>query len=289
MKNRLTIRLIQVPVAMLLAVAILFQYQCASNTVSHLTIEGRQIHEAFWQADTLIHGYLLEGTRYQTPVFHIKGAKEGPAVLIIGGTHGNEPAGFEAAYRLLEQYARTPLKRGELFIIPEANKVADRRNSRRIRVPLGVDEEQGNLNRSYPGNSHGLPLAREAQQITELIRERGIDLVFDLHESPKFHLESQDSTGRYRRLGQSLVYTPNEAATWLVMVVLDELNSTITPGVKQFSPAPGPVKHSTAWSAGEYFQIPAFTIETCKQMPLEERIHYHVQIVRIVLNEMGML
>ncbi len=289
MKNRLTIRLIQVPVAMLLAVAILFQYQCASNTISHLTIEGRQIHEAFWQADTLIHGYLLEGTRYQTPVFHIKGAKEGPAVLIISGTHGNEPAGFEAAHRLLKQFADTPPRKGELFLIPEANKLAARRDSRRIRVPLGVDKEMGNLNRSYPGNSHGLPLEREAQQITELIREHGIDLVFDLHESPVFHLETLDNAGDYHGLGQTLIYTPNEEATWLAMVVLDELNSTIPPGVKQFSPAPGPVKHSAAWSAGEYFQIPAFTTETCRQLPLEERIQYHLQIVRIVLNEMGML
>ena len=120
-------------------------------------------------------------------------------------------------------------------------------------------------------------------------RELGIDLLLDLHESPKFHLESQDSTGRDGRLGQSLVYTPNEAATWLAMVILDELNGTIPMGVRQFSLAAGPIKHSAAWSAGEYFQLPAFTIETCKQLPLEERIGYHLQIVDIILREWGML
>ncbi|MEE9464813.1 MAG: succinylglutamate desuccinylase/aspartoacylase family protein [Candidatus Neomarinimicrobiota bacterium] len=267
----------------------LIVWQCASHPVSYLTDRSDRIHETFWNTDSLIYGFLMEGTRYRTPVFHLKGVEEGLAVLILGGTHGNEPAGFEAAHRLLEQYARIPLKKGDLFIIPEANKVADRRNLRYIRVPRGVDQEMGNLNRSYPGNSSGLPMEREAQQITELIRELDIDLLLDLHESPNFLLESQDSTGRYRRLGQSLVYTPNEAATWLAMVVLDELNSIIPAGNRQFSLVTSPIKHSAAWSAGEYFQIPAFTIETSKQMPLEERIHYHVRTVHIIFNELGML
>lgn len=289
MKNRGTNHLKRLSAGQLLVVGGLLICQCATNTSSHLTDRGRQIHEAFWNADSLIYGYLLEGTKYETPIFHFRGAKEGPAVLVIGGTHGNEPAGFEAAHQLLEQFSQSPLTKGEIFIIPEANKLADRRNSRRVRVPLGVDKEMGNLNRSYPGNSYSLPLGREALQITELIRERDIDLLFDLHESPVFHLESQDSTGDYHGLGQTLIYTPNEEATWLAMVVLDQLNGTIPPGVKQFSLAPGPIKHSAAWSAGEYFQMPAFTLETCKQLPIEERIQYHLQIVRIVLTELGML
>ena len=276
------------PAVVLVVVVGLLLHQCASRR-PYLTEQSSLIHEVFWNSDSLIYSYLMEDTEYETPVFHLQGAEEGPAVLILGGTHGSEPAGFEAAHRLLEQYARTPLKRGELFIIPEANKVADRRNSRRIRVPRGVDKEMGNLNRTYPGNSHGLPMEREAQQITDAMRELGIDLLLDLHESPKYHLESQDSTGRYRRLGQSLVYTPNEAATWLAMVILDELNSAIPPGMEQFSLVQDPIKHSAAWSAGEYFQIPAFTIETCKQLPLEERVQYHLQIIGIMLREWGML
>lgn len=276
------------PVVVLAILGGLLLGHCASRG-PYLSDRSSLIHETFWNADSLIHGYLMEGSEYETPVFHIEGEEEGPAVLILGGTHGNEPAGFEAAHRLLEQYSKAPPAKGELFIIPEANRLADRRGTRRIPVPWMVDKELGNLNRTYPGNSHGLPMEREAQQITEMIRELEIDLLLDMHESPWFHLESMDSTGEYRRLGHTLIYTPNEEATWLAMVVLDQLNSTIPAGVRQFSLAARPIKHSAAWSAGEYFQLPAFTVETCKQLPLEERVQYHLQIIGIMLSEWGML
>ena len=263
--------------------------QGAPASLKYLTPEARQIHEEYWNKESLIYGFLMEGTRYQTPIFQFQGESDGPTVLIIGGTHGNEPAGFEAAHRLLPWLASKTLMRGTLFCIPEANKVADQRNRRRIRVPLGVNEEMGNLNRVYPGNSFGLPMERAAQQITELIREHGINLLIDLHESRRFHLEAQDSSGEYHGLGQSLIYTINEKATWLAMVVVDEMNSTIPSGVKQFSLAPGPVKHSAAWSAGEYFNIPAFTIETSRKLLLQERIEYQLQIVRILLAEWQMI
>ena len=134
----------------------------------------------------------MEGTQSRTPIFHFKSKNQGDAVMILGGTHGNEPAGFEAAYRLIQQFSNTNLKKGEIFIIPEANRVADSLNSRRIPVPKGVDIEKGNLNRCYPGYPDGLPMEQLAHQITQFIKEHDIDLLLDQHESPKFHLESND-------------------------------------------------------------------------------------------------
>ena len=132
-------------------------------------------------------------------------------------------------------------------------------------------------------------MEKAAFEITQLIRNTGVDLLLDLHESPVFHLEMKDKKSQYHGLGQTLIYTPDEQATWLGMVVLDYLNSKIPPGIKQFSLAERPVKHSAAWSAGENFNIPGFTVETCKKLPLEERIQYQIEIVNIMLKEMGML
>ncbi|MCI0494173.1 succinylglutamate desuccinylase/aspartoacylase family protein [candidate division KSB1 bacterium] len=231
----------------------------------------------------------MEGTKYQTPIFRFDSHNEGPIILILGGTHGNEPAGFEAAYRLLETLAKNPIKAGKIFIVPEANRQAVAHNNRRIPVPDGIDFERGNLNRCYPGSSDGLPMEQEACQITQFIRRQNVDLFIDLHESPKFHLESKDAKGNYFGLGQTLIYTPNEEATWLAMIVADELNARIPEKIKQFSLVEHPIESSAAWSAGKHFNIPAFTVETCKKLPLEERIEYQLDILNLIFREKGML
>jgi predicted deacylase len=254
----------------------------------YLTKESREIHENFWQKDSLIYGYLMKDTEFQTPIFHFKSDQNGPVVLILGGTHGNEPAGFEAAHRLLKQFSKSSIKKGQVFIIPEANKLADYNKKRRIPVPKGVDIEFGNLNRCYPGNPDGLPMEKAAYEITQLIKDQKVNLLLDLHESPVFHLEKKNKTSEYHGLGQTLIYTPNEKAAWLGMVVLDFLNSQIPPGNKQFSMIENPIKHSAAWSAGVNFYIPGFTVETCKKLPLEERVHYQMEVVNTMLQEEGM-
>ena len=231
----------------------------------------------------------MEGTAFQTPIFHFRSDQPGPTAMILGGTHGNEPAGFEAAYHLIKQFAAASLKTGELFIVPEANRLADSLQSRRIAVPDGTDKERGNLNRCYPGDPEGLPMEQEAYQITTFIKERGVDLFIDLHESPRFHLESKDEKGAYRGLGQSIIYTPDDQANWLAMIAVDEVNKSLPSGLTQFSLVEQPIEKSAAWSAGKFCHIPAFTIETCKKLPLTERVYYQVKIVNVILREMGMM
>ncbi|UCE04447.1 MAG: succinylglutamate desuccinylase/aspartoacylase family protein, partial [bacterium] len=272
-----------------LTISIGMLFSCAAPTRFYLTPESQQIKDQFWSSDLLLYGYLMEGTKYQIPIFHFNSEKEGTIVMILGGTHGNEPAGFEAAYRLIQQFSDIDLKSGEIFIVPESNRIADSLNKRRIPVPKGVDIEKGNLNRCYPGNPDGLPMEQLAYQITQFSKEHDIDLFLDLHESPKFHLESKDEKGSYKGLGQTLIYTPNDEATWLAMVVADEMNSSILERKKQFSLVERPIESSAAWSAGEHFGIPAFTVETCKQLTLEERVHYQVRIVNIILREQGII
>jgi predicted deacylase len=262
---------------------------CAIRTAAYLTPQGQVIKQQYWRANSYLFGYFMEGTKYQTPIFKFDSRKEGPTILILGGTHGNEPAGFETAYRLLAQFSTTPIQAGKIFVVPEANRVAVSHKNRRISVPEGIDFERGNLNRCYPGDPAGLPMEREAYQITEFIRSQNVDLFIDLHESPKFHLESRDVKGNYYGLGQTLIYTPNEEATWLAMLVADELNSRISEKMKQFSLVEHPIESSAAWSAGKHFNIPAFTVETCKKLPIEERIQYQLEILNLIFREKGMI
>ncbi len=268
---------------------LLLLFWCAAQPRLYLTPAAQQIKQQVWNSQSLVHDYFMKGTKYQTPILRFAGPNPGPAVLILAGTHGNEPAGFEAAYRLIQQLANMELKAGEIFIVPEVNRLADSLNERRVSVPKGIPIEKGNLNRCYPGHPDGLPMERLAYQITQFIEAHHIGLLLDLHESPKFHLEYRDDKGNYHGLGQTLIYTPNEAATYLAMITADEMNETITDQLKRFSLVEQPIAGSAAWCAGTQFGIPAFTVETCKQLSLEERVDYQLRIVKIMLRESGII
>src|SRR5512140_3061401 len=45
----------------------------------------------------------LKGTPGETDVYVLEGAEPGGAVLVLGGTHGDEPAGYLAAVVLVER------------------------------------------------------------------------------------------------------------------------------------------------------------------------------------------
>jgi Succinylglutamate desuccinylase / Aspartoacylase family len=161
----------------------------------------------------------LKGTHGDTEVFVFQGKEKGGNLLVLGGTHPNEPAGLIAAVLLVENIRA---KKGNVFIVPRANASGfthsdpQEGNPQTFAVPtpagprlfrLGsrltnpVDQwpdpavyinpagqklsgnEVRNLNRCYPGKPDGLLTERIAFGIMELIRKEKIDLGIDLHES----------------------------------------------------------------------------------------------------------
>jgi hypothetical protein len=129
---------------------------------------------------------LLEGTPWQTPLVLNHSGLPGSRVLILGGVHGNEPGGWQAAEDIADWQPRT----GSLLVIPRANVVATRIFERTL-------PELGDLNRLYPGSdaSTALPMSRMAAAIIAVAREFEVDLVLDLHESWGFYLERGANTG----------------------------------------------------------------------------------------------
>jgi hypothetical protein len=167
----------------------------------------------------------LKDSPMDTPVFVQKGPEPGGSVLILGGTHPNEPSGYMTAVVFLEN-ARTV--RGRLFVIPFANMsgfsntLAQEASPNRIHFTLPdgsvrsfrygsrdtspidmwptpdiyihkasgqelAGNESKNLNRAYPGDPQGTPVERLAYGIMELLRKENITLAFDLHEaSPEY-------------------------------------------------------------------------------------------------------
>jgi len=125
-----------------------------------MTPRGQSIKEKLPEIQNVKMVPLLAGTAYETPAFFFESDQPQPAILILGGTHGNEPAGYEAALRLVDRFSKSPLKQGKVIIIPLANRIAVEKYDRRIPVPKGVDREKGNLNRCYPGSPDGYPMEK---------------------------------------------------------------------------------------------------------------------------------
>jgi hypothetical protein len=166
----------------------------------------------------------LAGGPGDTAVYVLRGRQPGGRMLVLGGTHPNEPAGFVSAVLLVE--AAVPL-RGDLYVIPRANasgfthndpqEAAPQRFS--VRTAAGTrwfrygsratnpvhqwpdpdiyihassgqtlsGNETRNLNRGYPGLPGGTLTERVCYGITELVRRERIDLTVDLHEaSPEY-------------------------------------------------------------------------------------------------------
>jgi len=166
----------------------------------------------------------LAGTAGETPVYFLFGARPGGTILVLGGTHGDEPAGYLAAVVLVEQVR---VQAGRLIVIPRANASGFTHNvpqeghpgSFAVMAPHGhrtftygaratnpvhqwpdpqvytlagsgqtlAGSETRNLNRAYPGRPGGTLTDRIAYAITSLIRRERIDLAMDLHEaSPEY-------------------------------------------------------------------------------------------------------
>lgn len=166
----------------------------------------------------------LKGTSADSEIYILRGNQEGPSVLIIGGTHPNEPSSNLTATLMLENIN---VEKGTVFIITEANGSAmtntlpqeGTRQFYDIETPFGsrrfkfgsratsfVDQwpnpeiyvhphsdqklssgDAGNLNRAYPGVKNGTITEQIAYGIIQLIKENDITVTIDLHEaSPEY-------------------------------------------------------------------------------------------------------
>lgn len=161
----------------------------------------------------------LKNSPGDTEVYIFRGKEKGGNLLVLGGTHPNEPAGLVTAVLLIETIQSG---RGNVLIIPRANASGfthsdpQEGNPQRFSLPtpagprlfrLGsrltnpVDQwpdpaiyinpagqrlsgnEARNLNRCYPGRAKGYLTEKVAWSIMELIRKERIDIGVDLHES----------------------------------------------------------------------------------------------------------
>jgi predicted deacylase len=211
---------------------------------------------------------LLPGTPYDTPAYIYSATTKGPAVMVVGGMHGNEPAGALAAAKFKD----VELLKGTLIVIPRANETALQKNVRTL-------PEVGDLNRAYPGREKGLPSDQLTYGIVKLMKEYQVAMVLDLHEGYAFNIENKKS------VGETILPGKDDKSTFLAIDAIDYINKQITDPKKKFSVLANPIKGSTAYYANTVLGVPAFTIETSDKQPLEDRTNFSFKIASFIIAE----
>ncbi|MEX0896761.1 MAG: succinylglutamate desuccinylase/aspartoacylase family protein [Steroidobacteraceae bacterium] len=147
-----------------------------------------------WQAESIVQS-APEGTSASLPIIALRSPKSGPALWILAGIHGEEPAGPNAVAAAIDEIARLGAER-PVVLLPLLNPHGYARNWRYLNAAVYSESVDG---QSVGDSSHLLPSAEdpsrpraaaassaEADAITAFILARAKDYPpiysIDLHE-----------------------------------------------------------------------------------------------------------
>lgn len=187
-----------------------------------------------WQPDVIVKGpgvtrvgklseYFagIKGTTNDPDYYLLEGSEPGGTIIVWGGTHPVEPAGYLAPILMVENVR---VSKGRLFLIPQIN-ISSFGNTKigigdvasfGIKTPWGerrfrfggrgtnpidqwpdpdvytnfmtgqslAGEESRNFNRTHPGQPNGYLTERLSFALLEMIRREKADVGIDLHEAP---------------------------------------------------------------------------------------------------------
>ena len=182
-----------------------------SGLTTHIDFEREGKQQGFLRLPYSVHrsayGWL------PIPIVCIRNG-DGPRVLLMSGSHGDEYEGQIITSRLCRELAVSDVC-GRIIILPVANYPAARAGRRTS--PLDPSGE-GNLNRAFPGDPKGGPTAMIAHYIESVLLPMS-EYVFDLHSG-----------------GSSLMYLPctmvkqagNEARARRVTEILTAFGAPIS-------------------------------------------------------------
>jgi hypothetical protein len=240
---------------------------------------------------------LLDGTPSATRMVIRHSGVRGPAVMVLGGVHGNEPGGWLAA----DEVSTWEPKAGSLITVPRSNVQA-------IASYVRTFDEIGDLNRLYPGNADSpLLMERMAAAFLEVCREFKVSVLLDMHESWAFYAEYPPNSGtgalgqtvtvgpgpRQNELGPAIASIANPQVTQREQFIVRDGNrfgrpsATPQPGGGQ---GPGGAGRSSLSAGGYVDGLTPILIEMGQQdQPQARRVELHLVTAAAVLELAGVL
>lgn len=229
--------------------------------------------------------FIGQGTDWKTPVYFRDTGVPGPTVMIVGGVHGNEPAGARAA----DQIRHWPLAKGRLIAVPRANINGLGRNTRYL---PGAPKERRDLNRNFPGDRlEDGTRGKLAAALWMLILEHQPDWLFDLHEGYEFNISHQPKQGRDKSVGSSIIYFKGPEMDPLVRRMQAAANATVTDPDRKFTLiGRGPKRTGMVNAAIRHLKIKGMILETTYQhQRIAVRTRQHRAMMSVALRELGMI
>lgn len=234
----------------------------------------------------LSSGLLAEGTKWETQYYVKDSSVEGPALLITGGVHGNEPAGYRAA----EQVRHWPVVRGRLVVVPQANVPGLEANKRNL---PGEPEDRSNLNRNFPGPDAKTDDARGtiAKALWRFIRDVKPDWILDLHEGYAFRASHKPPKGKKKSTGSSVIYRRGAVLDPIARRMQEAVNATVDDPDRRFVLLRGgPVSTGLVGASNRHLGIPGMILETTfKGQPVSLRTRQHRTMMNAFMREIGMI
>lgn len=231
---------------------------------------GKKVSAGSEITSTRTEKILMEGTSFETVLYVIESPVEGPTVMVIGGIHGNEPAGFKAA----DSIATWAIDRGRLLVLPRANVPSITVQERN--APDGPD-----LNRVFPGSYDNIDKTHVlAAEIFVIMADYQPMWVIDLHEAEYCEYQFRGA------LGQTMIYPYEGASADIIKELLIAVNRSIYSERYEFMLLRGSARGSII-EAAQLLGSESVIIETCEQMELDDRIRYQRQAVSSLLYLLG--
>ena len=203
--------------------------------------------------------------------------RTGPTVLIVGGIHGNEPAGALAA----EQIRHWPLARGRLVVLPRANVQA---LWVRKRYTPNMPRAERDLNRNFPTKSDATARGELAQAIWQLVERTQPDWLVDLQEGSDFHQINEKS------VGSSVIVHAHPETDEAAAKLLAAVNATIPDEKKHFVRLVTKTKSTLAFATGALRGARSLILETTtKKQHQALRARQHRVMVLALLRHLDMV
>lgn len=220
---------------------------------------------------------VCEGSVWETRYYVIDSNEPGPVVMIVGGIHGNEPAGTRAA----EHIRHWEITKGKLIVLPGANVPALTGKTRLIPdMPKGC----GNLNRNFPETAGEPGKCSLSKAIWSVVCSERPDWLLDLHEGYDFTQINSKS------VGSSLIAATSPQATVQARRMLNAVNETIEDPNKKLVLKGPPVAGSLARASSEILGVKSMILETTyKDQPLSLRARQHRIMVHRLLRDLAMV
>ncbi len=234
----------------------------SQTSISHPKITSGTLGEGTWSTDWKI----------------VESGNPGPTVLVVGGVHGNEPAGFRAA----TQIQNWPITKGKLVVLPCVNRLGIAANMRWFPEHRN-DRSLRDLNRNFPTVERPGPQTRLGKAVWEFVKQQKPDWVFDLHEGFDFHRVNNKS------VGSSVIAFP--VNTGFASSLQRAVNADIRDN-RQFDllTQSGPASGSLARACEEQLGARSFILETTfKDQSLSKRARQHRTMMSVALRKIGII